>query len=107
MDRATYVASLDAVQACRDWLWSLAPEADAILTPAAPDIAPLGHDATGAPHMSRPWQAMGLPVVNVLGIADENGVPLGLQLVGKLRQDDTLLTHAATPRCADHSPPTH
>ncbi|MBU1295006.1 MAG: amidase [Gammaproteobacteria bacterium] len=94
MDRATYIASLDATQACRDWLWNYAPEADVILAPAAPDIAPLGHAATGAPHMSRPWQAMGLPVINVPGMTDENGVPLGLQLIGKVRQDDTLLNHA-------------
>tara|TARA_R110001606_G_scaffold89822_2_gene201455 strand:+ start:5481 stop:6773 length:1293 start_codon:yes stop_codon:yes gene_type:complete len=94
MDRATYIDSLDATQACRDWLWSYAPEADAILAPAAPDIAPLGHAATGAPHMSRPWQAMGLPVINVPGMTDENGVPLGLQLIGKVREDDALLNHA-------------
>uniref|UniRef100_A6VWC7 Amidase n=1 Tax=Marinomonas sp. (strain MWYL1) TaxID=400668 RepID=A6VWC7_MARMS len=94
MDRSTYVASLDATQACRDWLWSYAPEADVILAPAAPDIAPLGHSATGAPHMSRPWQAMGLPVINVPGMKDMSGVPLGLQLIGKVREDDDLLRHA-------------
>lgn len=94
MDRSTYVASLDATQACRDWLWSYAPEADVILAPAAPDIAPLGHAATGAPHMSRPWQAMGLPVINVPGMKDTSGVPLGLQLIGKVREDDDLLRHA-------------
>jgi Asp-tRNA(Asn)/Glu-tRNA(Gln) amidotransferase A subunit family amidase len=95
MDRATYIASLDATQVCRDWLWRYAPEADVILAPAAPDIAPLGHAATGAPHMSRPWQAMGLPVINVPGMTDENGVPLGLQLIGKVREDDDLLSHAS------------
>ena len=94
MDRSTYVASLDAAQACRDWLWSYAPEAQAILAPAAPDIAPLGHAATGAPHMSRPWQAMGLPVINVPGMKDASGIPLGLQLIGKVREDDDLLHHA-------------
>ena len=95
MDRASYLTSLDATQTCRDWLWRYAPEADVILAPAAPDIAPLGHAATGAPHMSRPWQAMGLPVINVPGMTDENGVPLGLQLIGKVREDDDLLSHAS------------
>jgi len=95
MDRASYFTSLDATQTCRDWLWRYAPEADVILAPAAPDIAPLGHAATGAPHMSRPWQAMGLPVINVPGMTDKNGVPLGLQLIGKVREDDDLLGHAS------------
>lgn len=94
MDRSTYIESLQAAQACQEWLWRYAPEADVILTPAASDIAPLGHGATGAPHMSRPWQAMGLPVINVPGMTDENAVPLGLQLVGKYREDDALLGHA-------------
>ena len=94
MDRSTYIDSLHAAQACQEWLWRHAPEADVILAPAAPDIAPLGHGATGAPHMSRPWQAMGLPVINVPGMTDENAVPLGLQLVGKYREDDALLGHA-------------
>jgi len=94
MDRASYIASLDAADACRDWLWSYSDEAEVILTPAAPGIAPSGHDATGAPHMSRPWQAMGLPVINLPGMTDENAVPLGLQLVGKQRQDDTMLNYA-------------
>ncbi|SBS36526.1 Glutamyl-tRNA(Gln) amidotransferase subunit A [Marinomonas spartinae] len=95
MDRSSYVASLEAVKACRDWLWRYVPKADAILAPAAPDIAPLGHAATGAPHMSRPWQAMGLPVINVSGMKDENGIPLGLQLIGRVREDDGLLSLAS------------
>lgn len=96
MDRADYLASLQAAQNCRDWLWSKATskEADLILTPAAPDIAPLGHAATGSPHMSRPWQAMGLPVINIPAITDANGIPLGLQLVGQSHQDDELLERA-------------
>ena len=94
MDYATYVASLDAAQACRDWLWQYASEADVILAPAAPGVAPLGHGATGAPHMSRPWQAMGLPVINVPGMSDESGLPLGLQLIGNIRKDDELLKYA-------------
>ncbi|MEP3349414.1 MAG: amidase [Marinomonas sp.] len=94
MDRKDYVTSLDATQVCLGWLWSYASEVDVILAPSAPDIAPLGHDATGAPHMSRPWQAMGLPVINVPGMKDQNDVPLGLQLIGKVRDDDMLLEYA-------------
>ena len=55
---------------------------DAVLAPAAPGPAPAGLDATGDPVLSRPWQAMGLPVVTVPGMKDDDGLPLGLQLVG-------------------------
>lgn len=95
MDRSTYINSLHETQMCQEWLWSYAPEVEVVLAPAAPDIAPLGHSATGAPHMSRPWQAMGLPVINVPGMKDENGIPLGLQLIGKYREDDALLSYAS------------
>lgn len=91
MDRQTYLDSLQATEECRDWLWNLHDGMTVILTPAAADIAPLGHEKTGSPHMSRPWQAMGLPVITLPGMKDANGIPLGVQLVGKARDDDALL----------------
>jgi Asp-tRNA(Asn)/Glu-tRNA(Gln) amidotransferase A subunit family amidase len=95
MPREDYLASLDAVETSRHWLWSTCAEADAILAPAAPGVAPLGLDKTGAPHMSRPWQAMGFPVISIPGETDGDHLPLGLQLVGRARQDDALLQVAA------------
>ncbi|MBJ7536207.1 amidase [Marinomonas transparens] len=91
MDRETYLSSLKAAEACCDWLWSSNSNIDAVLAPAASDIAPLGHDKTGSPHMSRPWQAMGLPVITLPGMTDDNHLPLGIQLIGKPRTDDELL----------------
>ena len=94
MPREEYLQSLEAADANRDWLWQTCAEADAILAPAAPGVAPLGHDKTGAPHMSRPWQAMGLPVITLPGQTDEAGLPLGIQLIGRARADDRLLAVA-------------
>lgn len=91
MSRETYLAALQAVESYREVLWQTYSDVDAILAPAAPDIAPLGHDKTGSPHMSRPWQAMGLPVVTLPGLKDQAGLPLGIQLVGRVREDDGLL----------------
>lgn len=87
----TYLAALAAADAGRARLWPDAADYDVILAPAAPGVAPQGLDATGAPHMSRPWQAMGLPVINLPGISDSNGLPLGLQLIGRPHSDDHLL----------------
>ncbi|MDK2776614.1 MAG: amidase [Pseudomonadota bacterium] len=90
-----YIAALTAAdQACHT-LWPADAAYDVVLTPAAPGAAPVGLAATGAPHMSRPWQAMGLPVINLPGMYDDQGLPLGLQLAGRRHADDQLLQIAA------------
>ncbi|QFU89798.1 amidase [Amycolatopsis sp. YIM 10] len=65
---------------------------DAIIGPAAPGPAPAGLAATGDPVLSRPWQALGLPVLTVPGLRTEQGLPLGLQLIGTSWREDALLT---------------
>ncbi|MGD9859968.1 MAG: amidase [Marinobacterium sp.] len=89
--RADYLASLQAVADIRDTLAQRYPDVDAMLAPAAPGVAPEGHERTGAPHMSRPWQAMGLPVVTLPGLTDADNLPLGIQLIGQPHSDDDLL----------------
>jgi len=94
LSREAYLRSLTIADATAESLWQPHLGADVILAPAAPGVAPEGHGKTGAPHMSRPWQAMGLPVVNVPGMEDEQGLPLGVQLVGRRQDDDALLGYA-------------
>lgn len=94
LSREAYLRSLTIADATAESLWQLHPDADVILAPAAPGAAPEGQGKTGAPHMSRPWQAMGLPVINVPGMKDEQGLPLGVQLVGRRQDDDALLGYA-------------
>ncbi|BFM49844.1 amidase [Marinomonas sp. THO17] len=91
MKRATYLNSLQAAEDTANWIWSHSDQVEIVIAPAAADVAPLGHDKTGSPHMSRPWQAMGLPVITLPGIVDAQGLPLGIQLIGKRREDDALL----------------
>ncbi|GAA0690424.1 amidase [Marinobacterium maritimum] len=92
--RDDYLKSLHAAEEIRQRLFSEFAGVDAILAPAAPGAAPEGRDKTGAPHMSRPWQVMGLPVVTLPGLMDDNQLPLGIQLVGQARDDDRLLSMA-------------
>ncbi len=94
MPRSQYLASLQAAEDTRQWLWQRHENIDGIIAPAASGAAPLGHDKTGAPHMSRPWQAMGLPVITLPGKRDQHGLPLGIQLIGQQRSDDNLLAIA-------------
>jgi len=57
-------------------------EYDAILTPAAPGIAPKGLRATGDPAFCTLWTLTGLPAVSLPLLAGEGALPLGVQLSG-------------------------
>jgi len=63
-----------------------------VLGPAAPGAAPSGLGATGSPIMSRPWQLLGVPQLCVPGLLDEEGLPLGVQLVGRPGGEAALLS---------------
>jgi Asp-tRNA(Asn)/Glu-tRNA(Gln) amidotransferase A subunit family amidase len=69
-------------------------EADAILTPSAPGAAPHGLGSTGQAIFNRLWTLMGPPCVNVPGMADEAGLPLGVQIVGRFGRDRAALEAA-------------
>jgi Asp-tRNA(Asn)/Glu-tRNA(Gln) amidotransferase A subunit family amidase len=66
---------------------------DVILTPSAPSAAPHGLGATGDPMFNRVWTLMGTPCVNVAGLS-ENGLPLGVQIVGRFGRDRSTLEAA-------------
>lgn len=67
---------------------------DAILTPAAPGEAPLGLEATGSPAFCTLWTFCGTPAVTVPLLRGSNGLPMGVQLVGR-RGDDARLLRTA------------
>jgi len=66
---------------------------DVILTPSAPGAAPHGFATTGNPMFNRLWTLMGAPCVNVSGL-HENGLPLGVQIVGRFGRDRSTLEAA-------------
>jgi Asp-tRNA(Asn)/Glu-tRNA(Gln) amidotransferase A subunit family amidase len=67
---------------------------DAIVTPAAPGVAPKGLGSTGDPAFCTLWTLSGLPAVSLPLFAGEGGLPLGAQLVGPLGRDGRLLRTA-------------
>jgi Asp-tRNA(Asn)/Glu-tRNA(Gln) amidotransferase A subunit family amidase len=67
---------------------------DAILTPAAPGTAPKGLDATGDPSFCTLWTLAGLPAVSLPLMQGSNGLPIGVQLVGRRGFDARLLRTA-------------
>jgi Asp-tRNA(Asn)/Glu-tRNA(Gln) amidotransferase A subunit family amidase len=65
-----------------------------LLTPSAPDEAPAGLGSTGSSTFNRAWSLLGLPCVGVPGAVGTQGLPLGLQLIGRFGSD-SLLVQAA------------
>ncbi len=67
---------------------------DAILTPAALGTAPKGLGATGDPVFCTPWTLLGMPALSLPLMKGENGLPLGVQLVGRRGFDARLMRTA-------------
>lgn len=67
---------------------------DAILTYAAPGPAPRGLASTGEARFNRLWTLLGVPCVNVPGLTDGRGLPIGLQVVAPFARDVDALAAA-------------
>ena len=72
----------------------LMADTDAMLTPSAPGAAPHGLSSTGDPMFNRLWTLLGPPCINVPGLTDSRGLPLGVQIVGRFARDRTALEAA-------------
>ena len=64
---------------------------DLWLSPAAAGPAPAGLESTGDPVMNLPWTHAGLPTLALPAGADDDGLPLAIQLAGRWDQDEALL----------------
>ncbi|MBO1417032.1 amidase, partial [Streptomyces sp. FH025] len=68
---------------------------DLWLGPSATGGAPEGLHGTGDAVMSLPWSYLGLPALSLPAGRTEDGLPLGLQVVGAAGDDELLLDRAA------------
>ncbi len=69
---------------------------DVWVCPSAPGPAPKGIASTGSPLMNLPWTHAGMPALSLPAGRAANGLPLGLQCVGALMADESLLTWVAS-----------
>ncbi len=67
---------------------------DAILTPATTGQAPEGLDRTGSPVFCSLWTLCGTPSVSLPVLEGPDGLPMGVQLVGRRGDDGRLLRTA-------------
>jgi Asp-tRNA(Asn)/Glu-tRNA(Gln) amidotransferase A subunit family amidase len=88
-----YLSARDNALRYRAGLADILKGYDAILTPAAPGVAPKGM-ATGNPAFNTLWTLTGLPAVTLPLLKGESGMPIGVQLVGALGDDARLLRTA-------------
>jgi Asp-tRNA(Asn)/Glu-tRNA(Gln) amidotransferase A subunit family amidase len=69
---------------------------DAILLPAAPGEAPLYEVVSPMDSVfNRPWTLLGVPAITIPAGRGPNGLPIGVQLIGRIRQDAKLIAIAA------------
>ncbi len=85
------------LQRTADWrlrIDALFERHDVLLTPSTTGAAPEGLAATGDPLFCRSWSLLGLPAVHLPLIRNARGLPVGLQLVGRMGEDHKLLAAA-------------
>jgi len=86
-----YQRALGRISSLNDGFDELFERCDAILTPAAPGTAPQGLESTGSPAFCTLWTLCGMPALSLPLMQGENGLPLGVQLVGTRGGDARLL----------------
>ena len=83
------------IQLCLRSLESVFADYDVLLTPSAPGEAPEGLGDTGNPVFNRMWTALGTPTVNLPGHQGPQKLPVGVQAIGRVGEDEQLLFVAA------------
>jgi Asp-tRNA(Asn)/Glu-tRNA(Gln) amidotransferase A subunit family amidase len=92
---ADYLDALGLARAGHQELAALFRRYELILTPSAPGVAPVGLDSTGDPRFNRAWTLLGAPCVHLPTGSGEDGLPVGIQLVGRPGDDARVLAMAA------------
>jgi Asp-tRNA(Asn)/Glu-tRNA(Gln) amidotransferase A subunit family amidase len=85
------------LQRTADWrlrIDALFERHDVLLTPSTTGAAPEGLATTGDPLFCRSWSLLGLPAVHLPLMRNAKGLPVGLQLVGRMGEDHKLLAAA-------------
>jgi Asp-tRNA(Asn)/Glu-tRNA(Gln) amidotransferase A subunit family amidase len=95
LDGAAYAAALACARAAGEDIEALFAGVDVLIAPAATGAAPRGLASTGDPLCSRPWQLLGCPCIALPGGLDDGGLPLGLQVIARPNDDESLFAAAA------------
>ncbi len=90
-----YLAAVDGIGVLNAGLDEIFKRYDAILTPSAPGAAPSSLSSTGNPAFCTLWTLAGTPAITLPLLRDDDGFPIGVQLIGKRGNDARLMRVAA------------
>ncbi|EIW71099.1 hypothetical protein TREMEDRAFT_60039 [Tremella mesenterica DSM 1558] len=90
--RQMQLQAYDEIAALRPIVDGMLGKYDAVVTPSVPGEAPIGLGSTGDARFCSMWTALHVPCVQIPGFASENGMPIGLTLVGPRYHDQKLLS---------------
>jgi Asp-tRNA(Asn)/Glu-tRNA(Gln) amidotransferase A subunit family amidase len=85
-----YAEAFAYADECRESVNEHFHDFDAIICPSAPGEAPKGF-ATGNPIFQVTWTLLGVPCLNLPIGTGPNGLPVGIQLIGRRHDDKTIL----------------
>jgi amidase len=89
-----YVQALERMKACRDLLPQLFGENDILIAPCVVGEAPKGLETTGDTRFQEFWTALHVPTITLPTHKGANGLPVGIQLVGRIFDDERLIAVA-------------
>ena len=89
-----YQTALARAREARLKLNDLFGDCQAWLTPSTAGEAPLGLDNTGEPTFNAIWTLLHVPCVTVPAASGPNGLPIGIQVVGRIGDDARVLAVA-------------
>jgi amidase len=93
---AEYIAAQRAAEAMRAWIDEAFEGFDAILTLSAAGEAPVGLASTGNATFNSLWTLLYTPCLTLPFGTGPNGMPLGIQLVGRRFDDEKLFAIASS-----------
>ena len=90
-----YNNALSKIDAANIYFKQFFYDYDAILTPSASGEAPKGLKSTGNPIFCTIWTFCGMPCISLPLLQGKNGLPVGVQLVSSLFDDERLFRNAS------------
>jgi Asp-tRNA(Asn)/Glu-tRNA(Gln) amidotransferase A subunit family amidase len=94
MPHQDYLAAIALGESCRARLPAVFEGLDILLAPCVQGEAPVGLDSTGDPGFQAIWTILHVPTLSLPTHSGPNGLPVGIQLVGRRYDDQRLFACA-------------